>query len=317
VTASPGVTVAVCTRGRPAQLARLLGSLAALAPPGGGDPWAATLIVDNDPSGSAGPVAEPFAGRLPGLRHVVEPVPGLAAARNRAVAEAATRFVAFVDDDQTVDPAWLRELVAARRRTGAGAVVGKVTAAATSPVPRWLADSGAFDLPSWPDGARITTLATCGVLLDLDRLGPWLPLFDERFSALGGEDQHLGRRLAAGGVVLVHAGGAASTEWLPDDRTTPRAVARRMRAAGARLARVDLALTGGRAAWSAVAARHASVGLAKVLLGVVAVPGLAVPALRARAARVVWRALVGAGQLEGVAGRGVELYRHPGPGATR
>ncbi len=78
------VTVVICTRDRPRELARALASLAAA----GGD--AQLLVVDNSRDHNAAPVCERFPVRL-----VHEPRPGLDIARNRGVAESRTSIVAF------------------------------------------------------------------------------------------------------------------------------------------------------------------------------------------------------------------------------
>ena len=56
-----------------------------------------------------------------------EPVPGLSSARNRGLAEATTRYVAFTDDDVQVDPLWLDGIVGGFARDSlAGCVTGLV-----------------------------------------------------------------------------------------------------------------------------------------------------------------------------------------------
>ncbi len=101
---APSITVAICTRDRPALLDACLGSLVA----GGVDP-ARVLVVDNAPPDDR--TAE--VARRHGVTHVVEPCPGLDAARNRALRVADTEVVAFVDDDVLVDAHWIEGLAAA------------------------------------------------------------------------------------------------------------------------------------------------------------------------------------------------------------
>ena len=99
------VTVAVCTRGRPAGLARCLASLAALDYPA-----LDLLVVDNAPTNDA---AERVVGeRAPRARYVREPRPGLNWARNRAIAETRGEIIAYTDDDVVVDPGWVGALAA-------------------------------------------------------------------------------------------------------------------------------------------------------------------------------------------------------------
>jgi GT2 family glycosyltransferase len=100
------VSVAVCTRDRPGDLAACLDSLEQVE-----YRELEILVVDNAPSTEASRLlVERRGGRV---RYVREPRPGLDWARNRAIAEAGGDVIAFTDDDVTVDPGWIRALVTA------------------------------------------------------------------------------------------------------------------------------------------------------------------------------------------------------------
>ncbi|GJG86369.1 hypothetical protein tb265_15500 [Gemmatimonadetes bacterium T265] len=99
----PAVTVAVCTRDRPDDLARCLTALAALD-----YPEYQVLVVDNAPRTDA--TERLVRDQFGGMRYVREPRPGLDWARNRAIVEATGEVLAFTDDDVVVDPGWLRAL---------------------------------------------------------------------------------------------------------------------------------------------------------------------------------------------------------------
>ena len=96
------VSIAVCTRERPQELARCLSSLAELS-----ERAAEVLVVDNDPQSSA---TREVVERFPGVRYFCEPKKGLSAARNTALALASSDIVAFVDDDAVVHPHWLERI---------------------------------------------------------------------------------------------------------------------------------------------------------------------------------------------------------------
>jgi hypothetical protein len=99
----PVVTVAVCTRDRPAQLAHCLPSLCQLDYPA-----LDLLVIDNAPSNPA--TAHLVRSGYPQVRYVCEPRPGLNWARNRAIAEARGEIIAYTDDDVVVDRGWVRAL---------------------------------------------------------------------------------------------------------------------------------------------------------------------------------------------------------------
>src|SRR6266508_3807433 len=98
----PTVTVAVCTRERPTDLARCLEALVQLKYPA-----LELLVVDNAPRSEA---TQQLVSRYPQVRYVREPRPGLSWARNRAIREAGGQIVAFTDDDVVVDAGWVAAL---------------------------------------------------------------------------------------------------------------------------------------------------------------------------------------------------------------
>ncbi|GAA5016786.1 hypothetical protein GCM10025734_66790 [Kitasatospora paranensis] len=105
----PTVTVVVCTRDRTDLLTPCLDSLLRSAPP-----QAEVLLVDNAPTDhtTRDLVRSRYADRI---RYVHEPVPGLARARNTALAAATGEIIAFTDDDALADPGWVPGLLAAFR----------------------------------------------------------------------------------------------------------------------------------------------------------------------------------------------------------
>jgi len=117
------MSVIVCTRDRPAMLARCLDQLQKLeyAP-------FEVVVVDNAPSTEESRSCfDRMVGDDARFRYVREVRPGLSKARNRGMAEAAARLVAFTDDDVQVDPWWLQGIVAGfAGDEAAGCVTGLV-----------------------------------------------------------------------------------------------------------------------------------------------------------------------------------------------
>jgi len=99
----PTISVAVCTRDRPEDMAKCLASLAALRM----KPLE-IIVVDNAPATDA--TARLVQDHFPQFRYVREDTPGLDHARNRAIVEAKGEIVAYTDDDVMVDPGWTEAL---------------------------------------------------------------------------------------------------------------------------------------------------------------------------------------------------------------
>jgi GT2 family glycosyltransferase len=98
----PTLAAVICTRDRPDDLRRCLGSLSAsnVEPD-------EVIVVDNAPATDASRrVVEDF----PSVRYVPEPVPGLSVARNAGAVAATAQLVAYLDDDSSVHPDWVRRV---------------------------------------------------------------------------------------------------------------------------------------------------------------------------------------------------------------
>lgn len=117
----PVATVVVPTYRRPGQVECCLEALAAQT---FREPWEVVVVDDGSPEPFTG-LADRFAGRLD-LRVVRQENAGPAAARNRGVAEARGKLIAFTDDDCRPEPDWLATLVGAARERP-DALVGGMT----------------------------------------------------------------------------------------------------------------------------------------------------------------------------------------------
>ncbi len=115
------ISIVVPTCDRPEQLAACLESLAALR-----DRPLEIIVVDNRPATDDTSSATRQVASRAGVRYVAEPRCGSSAARNAGVAASRGDFIAFVDDDETVHPDWLRRLADGFRYAGVGLVTGLV-----------------------------------------------------------------------------------------------------------------------------------------------------------------------------------------------
>ncbi len=105
------VSILICTRNRADSLARTLAAMRRLPLPAG---WAVELLVADNGSTDATPeVVAAAAEDAPfPIRRVAAPRPGLAAARNQALAAAGGSLILFTDDDCLPEPDWLVQAVA-------------------------------------------------------------------------------------------------------------------------------------------------------------------------------------------------------------
>lgn len=222
---APRISVAICTRDRPEDLAVALASLQqqTLEP-------LELLVVDNGSRPGAREVVDRVASQARVLR---EERPGLDFARNRALAEARGDVIAFTDDDVEVDRGWLRALCDAfASHPEAGAVTGLVLPLELDTDAQWLFErNGGYARGLLPrvlprDGRRMLGLRLPAVseVLTVGN-GCNMALRADALRALGGFDESLdtGPPLPGGGDLdvlyrLIRAGRAVVYE--------PRAIVR-------------------------------------------------------------------------------------------
>lgn len=229
------VVVAACTRRRPKMLERLLGSYAALEVPENVTPI--FLVVENDETARSTEVIAAFQDKLPGPLHtVLETVPGIPMARNRGLVEAAALgadLVLYVDDDETVAPDWLTEIVAAWRGGTAELIGGPVRltepqAPLSGPqktvfdgmVKRFATkEARAVDRMKAGQADRVTVV-TNNWLCDMRLVRDLGLRFDEALQFTGGSDTKFFRDARAKGVETGWAPAAIVYETVPPERLT-------------------------------------------------------------------------------------------------
>jgi glycosyltransferase involved in cell wall biosynthesis len=191
--AAPGsspapITVAVCTHNRARYLEQALQSLWSQTAPASAFE---VLVVDNASTDDTPGVVERARDARPDIRYVREDKLGLSNARNRAIAETHTPFIAFLDDDAIAAPPWVERLVHCFTALSPRpvAVGGPIHPIWEAPRPPWLPDSllvganMAFDRQSLVDVGGFSTA--------LGRIGDRL---------LSGEEMLLLRQLHARGA---------------------------------------------------------------------------------------------------------------------
>lgn len=215
------ISICVCTFRRPEGLRRLLRSLQDLDP---ATPSHEIIVVDNDAAASAEPIVrEAQAAGLP-VQYFVEPVRGIARARNRTLAPATGEFVAFIDDDEEAHPQWLVRMWREVKRHDDDGGCGPVIPRFNDRTPRCLIEGRFFERPRFPTGTMLSPwqTRTGNVLIRRQRLMALPGPFDERFNLTGGEDTHLFNSLIAADCRIIAVDSAIVYEHLPPNRTTLR-----------------------------------------------------------------------------------------------
>jgi succinoglycan biosynthesis protein ExoM len=227
----PSVVICVATHRRPLGLERLVKGLATLEFTKCAPRSVTVVVVDNDPGKSAEATCKALEGvsRFP-LEYVSEPRRGIPFARNAAVYSArrlGAELLAFIDDDEVPEPAWLDQLLLVMHDTGAGVITGPVLPAFEEAVPPWIQRGKFFDRERHGTGSFQDRAVTGNVLLRTAMLDDMPAPFDERKPLSGGTDTHLFRTLLTAGHRIAWADDAIVHEFNPPTRLTGKWLMRR------------------------------------------------------------------------------------------
>lgn len=294
------VDIAICTFRRPA-LEETLTSLARMERPQGAR--LRVIVADNDVEPSARERVEAARALLPmDVAYVHCPAGNISIARNACLDHADADFLAFVDDDETVESQWLDRLVAKAAETGADAVLGPVRALYGPEAPAWMRRGDFHSThPVWVDG-EIRTGYTCNALLRLAAPPVSGRRFDLALGRSGGEDTAFFDEVHAAGGRIVFAEDAWVHEPVPPSRARFSWLARR---------RLRMGQTHGQilAERHQGAARLAAAALAAAKCAVCLAAAAALFPMPVRRNRYLLRGLLHAGAVGGLFGaRRIEPY---------
>jgi len=268
------VSIGILTYKRPDGLQRCLQSVQVRLRQSLPDPWSLNeiLVIDNDPEGSARAVvpADPATtgddtSRPCPIRYVPEPAPGIAAARNRALAEADGDVLVFIDDDEVAEQGWPHELLKLMDDSGAAMVGGPVRSHFDVSPPAWILEGGFFDRDDPPHGSRQSWLRSGNLAIDLHQIRAAGIRFDRRFPQ--GEDSAFSRLAQARGLDLRWSARGAITEFVRSDRFEVGWRLRREYSGHRAWTRSSLDLAGGRLARLATRLRTIAVAAARIGTG--------------------------------------------------
>ena len=216
--ANPLVSVCLCTYHRKDGLSSCLQSLLSLE-------FAyivEIIVVDNDKAGSAKSVVkqlEPvFKKNDMDLYYFIEPQQGVASARNQALSRGTGKYVAFIDDDETADPYWLKHLLDALKRYKSEGVFAPVLPVFPANFPAW--QKSLFSRPRFSTGTALKgkTTGAGNVFFRRELLERRKGPFDTRLDRTGGEDADLFQWLLAQGAHFVWCDEAVVYENQPMSR---------------------------------------------------------------------------------------------------
>jgi glycosyltransferase involved in cell wall biosynthesis len=298
------ISVAAITFKRPQGLAKLLTELAKQQQHPDRPYELTAIVVDNDPAGSARPVAEQFMNLASmKLIYVNETRQGIPIARNAALDAVPLHhdFMCFIDDDEWPSPHWIDAFLEVRSRADADCFYGPVSPCFPERRPEWFVKSGFFAEWKFPDAGQLGFAASNNVMISMAFVRAKKLRFDNRMRFTGGSDYLFFRQAVERGMVVRWAQRALVYEEIPLNRMTWPWVIKRHYRLGNTFS-VSERIIGRK--YDLV--RRFFIGGARIGLGIVMLPALIVsPAWGMRAIGHVVR---GTGMLVGLMGHRHEEY---------
>jgi GT2 family glycosyltransferase len=275
-TATVAIDVVICTYNRASHLNEVLTVLSAQRVDA--DVAWSVLVVDNASTDGTADVVKAHCARqlLPGLRRVVENEQGLTPARRRGVRETGAPWVAFVDDDNLLEPGWLQAVAqATRTHPQAGAIGGRVVLDWERPPPDFIRNFGFCFAEQEPgdSACEMGGLVGAGMVLRREALveSGWFerPLLMDRTGKrlVSGGDVEIAQRIRSAGYHLRFTPQAVLRHRIPSSRATLRYLLRMSYGLGQCEALVSaLTWPGDWSAWCRTARRRSVKAVAHALL---------------------------------------------------
>jgi len=189
------------------------------------------LVVDNNSRDATRRVVEDFCSRYPArFRYLYEPQPGKSYALNAGIRDARGDVLAFMDDDVTVEAAWLERLTASLRDEACAGAGGRILLDPSFSPPPWLGLQepwnlggvlAQFDLGDRPCELHRPPYGA-NMAFRREMFGKYggfrTDLGPRTGSQIRGEDTELGRRLLAAGERLRYEPSATVYHPVPEER---------------------------------------------------------------------------------------------------
>ena len=260
-------SICIATYRRPELLRKLLTSLFDQIIPDQID--IEIIVVDNDPAHSAAAVCLSAAAKSAWpVHYYAQPEKNISLTRNLAVEHAKGEYVCFIDDDETADIEWIKNLLATQDTHQADGVFGRVVSDFPGDVPEWIRSCYIFNRPAPATGSEALSMRTGNCLVRREILTSIPGPFDPRYGTSGGEDSRLFSQLKDNGARFVNSYEALTVEFVPLERANARWLLKRAFRVGNAYTYVTLERTLSDKTWSQIGyfCRAASYGLASFLL---------------------------------------------------
>lgn len=210
-TKEPIVTICICTFRRES----ICDTIRSIARRANFPDVAEVLIVDNDVSAAPERILAAAKAAGTSVRYVHAPACNISIARNAGLSNCSTRWLAFLDDDETVEEDWLDCLL--EHTAEATAVIGQSKAVYGAELPDW---ARICDFHSNRIEGLVENAYTSNALIDVDFARQHNLSFNVSLGQSGGEDTLFFRQMKQLGGSFVYEPRSVAYETVPRNRAT-------------------------------------------------------------------------------------------------
>lgn len=178
------------------------------------------IIVDNDVEKSAKEIVSEFSDTSSiNISYYVQSIQNISLTRNMALDMSSGNYIAIIDDDETADEYWIRNLIDAAVRFNADAVFGYVIPVFDPKIVQWKKQREIYFLPMGKTGDPPLFCYTTNCLINADKVNKINLRFDPKYGLTGGEDSVFFDLLSKYQSKFVVCREAISYEVVPQYRT--------------------------------------------------------------------------------------------------
>ncbi len=183
------------------------------------------IIADNDSDKSAELIVKNYSEKFSfNTEYFVEERRGIVFMRNAIMDKALAakaNLLAFIDDDEEVEPNWLEVMLQNMNEYQAQVVVGRVSRMLPDNTPKWIIKGKFFERPNIKTGRIRTAASTSNVIFDLDLIANKMGLrFHPALNLSGSSDTFLFTEATRKGAKIIWVNDDLIKESIPTSRMT-------------------------------------------------------------------------------------------------
>ena len=200
------------------------------------------IIVDNDIERSAKEIVSEFSDTsLVTISYYEQPIQNIALTRNMAVDKSSGHYIAIIDDDETADNYWIRNLIDTVVRFNADAVFGYVLPVFPHSTPVWIQQREIYFMPMDKTGDPAFSYYTTNCMIKASNVRKFNLRFDPEYGLSGGSDRVFFDLLSEYKFKFVVCREAITYETIPAHRTKLKSICNRQIQKGNNYGRIVIA----------------------------------------------------------------------------